>query len=143
MMRQVPGYSLWLGHTGDLRDPHSVMSAGILAVVDLALNESPATLPRELVYCRFPLLDGIGNPAWLLSAAVGTVLGLLRSQTPTLVSCSAGLSRTPAIAAAAIARLKSCCLAEALLLVTQSAPADVSPGLLQELESLHARPLEN
>ena len=27
-------------------------------MVDLALNEPPAVVPRELVYCRFPLGDG-------------------------------------------------------------------------------------
>src|SRR5205085_1881187 len=36
-MRQVPGCSLWLGHVGDARDLRGVLSAGILAVVDLAL----------------------------------------------------------------------------------------------------------
>lgn len=143
IMRQVAGYSLWLGHTGDIRDLHGVLSAGIAAVVDLALNEPPENLPRELAYCRFPLLDGAGNHAWLLNAAVETVLGLLRSKTPTLVFCSAGLSRTPVIAAAAIDRFQGCPLAEALLTVTQSGPADVSPGLLYEIETILVRPKAN
>lgn len=107
-MRQVPGYQLWLGHVGDARDLRTVISTGILALVDLALNEPPATVTRELVYCRFPLLDGNGNPHWMVRAAVETVTGLLRSRTPTLLYCGAGMSRTPIIAAAAIARLTVC-----------------------------------
>ena len=56
-MRQVPGYQLWLGHVGDARDLRTVISTGIMALVDLAVNEPPATVTRDLVYCRFPLLD--------------------------------------------------------------------------------------
>ena len=78
-MRQIPGYSLWLGHVGDVRDLRGIHTAGILAIVDLAMNETPATVTRELAYCRFPLIDGSGNPRWLLRAAVETVACLLRS----------------------------------------------------------------
>src|SRR4051794_38928813 len=68
-VRRVPGYTLWLGHVGDARDLSGLLSAGITAVVDLALNEAPVPLARELVYCRFPLIDGGGNPRWLLRTA--------------------------------------------------------------------------
>jgi hypothetical protein len=61
-MRSAAGFPLWIGHVGDVRDPRSLFSTGTLAVIDLALNEPPASLPRELVYCRFPLIDGAGNP---------------------------------------------------------------------------------
>ncbi len=138
-MRQVPGYSLWVGHVGDVRDLRSLLSAGILAVVDLALNEPPARLTRELVYCRFPLVDGAGNPPWLVRAAVETIAGLLRSRTPTLVYCGAGMSRSPMIAAAAVARLRGCSLADALAVVLQSGPADVSPGLLSDVRTMLGR----
>src|SRR5262249_12927016 len=131
-MRHVPGLPLCLGHVGDARDLPAVLSAGILAVVDLALTEPPLAVTRELVYCRFPLLDGPGNPPWLLRMAVGTVAALLRSGVPTLVYCSAGMSRTPVIAAGAVAELRDCSLAEALVVVTGGGPADVSPGLFAE-----------
>jgi hypothetical protein len=135
-MRQVPGYSLWLGHVGDVRDLHGIHAAGIRAVVDLALNEPPATVSRELVYCRFPLIDGPGNPRWLLRLAVETVAGLLRGDTPTLVYCGAGLSRSPCIAAAAIAQVRGCPIAAALAIALQSAAADVSPGLWAEVQEI-------
>jgi hypothetical protein len=72
-MRQVATLSLWLGHAGDGRDSAALHASGISAVVDLAMNEPPAVPARELVYCRFPLLDGAGNPPWRLRAAVETV----------------------------------------------------------------------
>lgn len=134
-MRPIPGYPLWLGNVGDVWDAEAVLSAGIRAVVDLALNEPPAVLPRELVYCRIPLLDGAGNPPWLLRAAVETVAGLLRSGVPTLVYCGAGMSRAPCIAGTALAMVRGCSAAEGLVLVTQAGPKDVTPALWQEVQA--------
>jgi len=137
-MRPIAGFSLWLGHAGDVRDLRAVLSTGIVAVIDLALSEPPATVTRELVYCRFPLIDGAGNPPWLLTAAIDCVAGLLRSDTPTLVACGAGMNRSPVIAAAAIARVRGCSPVEALLLVSESGPVDVSPGLWNEVQRILA-----
>jgi hypothetical protein len=137
-VRPIPGYPLWLGHVGDVRDLRAVLAAGIVAVVDLALNEPPAAVTRELVYCRFPLVDGAGNPPWLLRSAVETLAGLVRSGTPTLVFCGAGMSRTPAVAAAALSRACGVSPAEALVLIAQAGAADVSPGLWRDLQALFA-----
>jgi hypothetical protein len=137
-VRQVPGYPLWLGHVGDARDLRAVLSEGILAVVDLAVDEPPATVTRELAYCRFPLADGLGNSPWLLRLAVETVAELLRSGTPTLVYCGAGMSRTPAVAALALSRVSGLPPVEALALVTRAGAADVSPGLWRELQEVCA-----
>src|SRR5688500_1244777 len=102
-MRQVASYPLWVGNRGDVRDFRDIFQAGIVALIDLALNEPPVPVPRELVYGRFPLIDGSDNPPWLLRAAVDTTAHLLRSGVSTLVICSAGISRSPAVAAAALA----------------------------------------
>ena len=104
------------------------------AVVCVVANEPPLALPRELVYCRFPLVDGAGNPDWLLRAAVETVACLLRSGTPTLVHCSAGMSRSPAVGGAALALASGCSFAEGLIAVTQSGATDVSPGLWEAIQ---------
>jgi protein-tyrosine phosphatase len=140
-MRQVPGYSLWLGHVGDFRDLSRILSSEIAALVDLAVNEPPLTFTRELVYLRFPLVDNSGNPPWLLQSAIEAVAQLLRSRTPTLVFCAQGLSRTPCIAAAAISRLRGCSPSDALTIVAQAGPADVSPGLWSDIvATLDQRP---
>ena len=135
-MRPIPGYNLWLGNTRDGRDSRALLNAGILAVIDLALEEPPAVLVRELTYCRLPLYDGAGNPNWLLRTAVETVATFLRAGTPTLVCCGAGMSRSPAVAAAAIAAIRGCPLAEALPIVMPSGSGDVSPALLAESSQL-------
>ncbi|TWU28531.1 dual specificity protein phosphatase family protein [Bythopirellula polymerisocia] len=134
-MRQVEGYPLCLGNVSDVRNPQSLLTAGIGAVVDLAANESPEPLPRELVHCRFPLIDGAENPAWLLRNAVHTVAALLRADVQTLVYCGAGMSRTPAIAAAALIVAAGCSPAEALACVAGERASDVSPALWDDVQS--------
>ncbi len=135
-MHQVAGYRLWLGHAGDIRDLSVLHKRGITAVVDLAVNEPPAILPREMAYCRIPLVDGAGNPPWRLRSAVELTATLLENDVRTLIICGAGLSRTPAIAAAAIARLTGGRMSDALELVTAGVAADVSTALWADLEEL-------
>lgn len=139
-MRRILGHDLWLGHAGDARDVPALLDAGITAVVALALDEPPIPYPRDLTSCRFPLLDGAGNPAWLLRSAVATVADLLREGVPTLVLCGAGLSRSPAVAGAALARFRNCAPAEGLSLVTHREPADVSLALWAEILAAVAAP---
>lgn len=132
-MRQVVGRLLWLGNAGDLRDPRTIMAAGVEAVVELADSEQLAVLPRELVRCRFPLSDGGDNPPWLLRLAVDSVAALLRASVPVLVCCSAGMSRSVCIAAAGLALAKVYPFVEALRVASGSGPVDISPGLLHQL----------
>lgn len=132
-MRQLPDYPLWLGHVGYVRDLRAVLSAGILTLVDLAVNEPPLTLTRELVYCRIPILDGEENPPWLLRLAVDTVANLIRSQTPTLLFCSLGMSRTPVVAGAAIATVRGIPLADGLAIAVNGGRSDVTPGLFESV----------
>lgn len=128
-MRQLKPHLLWIGHAGDGRNLKAILDEGIDAIVDLALSESPVPVLREVVYCRFPMLDGPGNSAWLVRAALDTIVQLLKARVPTLVFCSAGMSRSPALAAAALARHLERDAAECLTFVTQGAPSDVSPEL--------------
>jgi hypothetical protein len=135
-MRHISSCSLWLGHRGDLCDPRRLISSGIQAVLDLALEEPPVPLPRDLVYCRFPLIDGADNPPWVLRSAVATAAGLLRDKVPTLVCCGAGMSRSPAVAAAALAATGNRSLDESLAVVLESGAGDVSPGLWRDVKTL-------
>lgn len=135
-IRRVAGYSLWLGHAGDVRDVPGLLAADISAVIDLAIEEASGPATRELVYCRFPLVDGPGNPRWMLRAAVEMVAGLIRDDVPTLVGCGAGLSRSPCIAGAAIAQVRGCPADEGLAVALGSSPADVSPGLWGDVRQI-------
>ncbi|WP_422928795.1 protein-tyrosine phosphatase family protein [Singulisphaera sp. PoT] len=137
-MRRIAGYPLWLGHAGDGRDLRAIHEAGIEAVVDLAANEPPAVLSRDLIYLRFPLADGPGNPPWLVRLAVESVAKLLASGTPTLVCCSEGLSRSPCIAAAAIDHLNPGETPQGLARIAGAGIADASPLLWAEVVRITA-----
>ena len=102
-MHEIHPDLLWLGHALDIREPRPLFDAGITAVVDVAFEEPPAQLPRQLIYCRFPLNDGGGNDASVLLQTVQTLVDLLAAGNRTIVACSAGLSRSPTIAAFALA----------------------------------------
>jgi hypothetical protein len=132
-LRHIPDYSLWLGHAGDARDRNELLRLGVGAVVDLAVEEPPAVAGHETVYCRFPLVDGTENPPWLLRAAIDLTATLLRQKVPTLVACSSGVSRAPAVAAAALVRLGRPHLQDALMYLANFGQFDVSSGLLQDV----------
>src|SRR5262249_49492037 len=127
--------SLWLGHAGDGRDLRAVHGAGLLALVDLAVNEPPVAVTRELVYCRIPIVDSSGNALWLLRAAIETTAGLLRAGVPTLLFCANGMSRTPAIAGVALALTRGLPPEEGRALVARAGPCDVSPGLWHDVRA--------
>lgn len=131
-MHEVVPHVLWIGHALDAKSARAVAETGIAAVVDLAMEEQPAKLPRDLVYCRIPLVDGAGNAPEVLRLAVHTVVALLESRTPTLVTCSAGMSRAPVVAALALAIHRKQSPEETLRELAQTVPHDVSMSLWQE-----------
>ncbi|MFG0334056.1 MAG: hypothetical protein ACF8TS_11895, partial [Maioricimonas sp. JB049] len=98
-MREVILKRLWVGHTREARDVRDVLARGVDVVVDLALEEPPLQYPRDIVYCRFPLVDGEGNNPTLLRAAVDVTERFVTAGTPTLIVCGMGMSRSAAIAA--------------------------------------------
>jgi hypothetical protein len=135
-MRQVEGYPLWIGTARDARDLKGVLGAGIEAIVDLAAMCEPVQPTRELVYLRFPLVDGADNPPWQITAAVQAVTGLVSLGVPTLVACDGGMSRAPVIAAAALwfrTPLKTS-LDEVLEKLALAGPCDVQPRLWADVK---------
>jgi protein-tyrosine phosphatase len=132
-MRRLEPYELWIGNVADLADLRGAIDAGARAVVDLALNEKPPQLPRDMVYCRFPLVDSAGNDPWILASAIDTVANLIKSSVPLLVCCSAGLSRSPAIIAAALSRIETRRPEDCLKSISKTIPHDVSPGFWHEI----------
>ncbi|HEX3314239.1 MAG TPA: hypothetical protein VHR72_05065 [Gemmataceae bacterium] len=131
-MRKIEGRGLWIGNVGDLRVPTAIIDAGIEAIVELADGEPMAILPRGLVRCRFPLSDGGDNAIAVLRLAAESVAGLLRERIPTLVCCSAGMSRSICVAAGGISIAEGRPLMDAVTLVVDSGPADISPLLLAQ-----------
>lgn len=135
-MKQIMPYPVWIGHGGEGHDFGHILDAGIEAVVELAMEEPSFPTRRDLITCRFPLLDGVGNRPELLALAVRTVASLLAAEIPTLVCCSAGMSRSLAVVAAALARVHHEPPEDCLKRVASHHPHDVSPGLWKEITAL-------
>jgi len=135
-MREVIPERLWIGNALDARDVTGVLGLGVTAVIDLAIEEPPIQFPRDIAYCRFPLIDGSGNQPAILRAAIETTATFIKSGTPTLVACGAGMSRSPAIVAAAKAMGEKMLLVDALEKLTEGQPHDVSPSLLAEISEV-------
>ena len=132
-MRQIPSYRLWIGNALDGADMRKLHSEGIETLIDVGLNEPVPLVSRELIYCRFPLHDGAGNAAALLQLAIETTAALICAGTPALVFCSAGMSRSPAVAAAALAIATRRSADECLIAVFGDGPRDLSPVLWAEI----------
>jgi protein-tyrosine phosphatase len=132
-MRQLHSLPRWIGTAREARDLKSVLSQGIKAIIDLAVEEVPIHPTRELVYLRFPLIDGTGNPTWLLRSVQRMVEEAIHFRVPTLIACGAGMSRSPAVAAVAAAPFLGMEPVELLVELRGQGPIDVSPTLLQEL----------
>ena len=140
-MNRIGSLPVWIGHAGEGRDFREVFDAGIEAIVQVAAEESPPQPPRALICCHFPLTDGAGNRSDLLALAIRTTATLIKIHVPTLVLCSEGSSRSPVIAAAALALAHGEPAEDWLARVVHNHPCDVSPGLWNDvrriLPSLH------
>jgi protein-tyrosine phosphatase len=109
--------------------------------VQVAAEEPAISTPRDLIYFRFPLVDGSGNPPSTLLLAVGAVQGLIRLRIPTLVCCGMGLSRSPAVAAVALAMVRRETPDEVLRMLAEHHPVDVSPGFWREIRAIRPLPI--
>ena len=137
MIRDVFEHLLHIGNALDARDLALLYEHQISAVVDLAVNEAPAQLGRDLVYLRIPLNDGYGNSDTLIKAAISNVAMLIENRVRTLVACSAGMSRSPAITAAAIANVTGRDPDECLREIVALGPHDVSPTLWESVVTVY------
>jgi len=135
-MHEAIPHRLWLGTAADARDIFAVLDRRIIAIVDLAMEESAIHFPRDIIYCRIPLVDGAGNRPEIIRAAIDLTASLIESRVPTLVVCGAGMSRSPIIVAAALARIQGSTLEEALEEITAGVAHDVSTGLWAEVKAV-------
>jgi protein-tyrosine phosphatase len=132
-MRQVTPHHLWLGNALDARNLRHLYEHQVAAVIDLAIEEPPAQLGREMIYCRFPLIDGEGNPQWLLQIAIQTAATLISDSAAILIACSGGMSRTPAIAASALSVATGAAPDDCLIQIVAGQPHDVSSLLWNDV----------
>jgi hypothetical protein len=128
-MREILPGKLWMGNAGDGRDPERLTRAGVVAVINLAAEEPSPALPRGMIYCRFPIVDGAQDIHGVLIVAVRTLAALLKNRVPSLVYCGAGMSRSPAVVAGALSIVEGGSPEQRLQEVVAGHPHDISPQL--------------
>jgi hypothetical protein len=132
-MNRIEPFAVWIGHGGEAPDFRHLRDTGIEAVVELAVEEPSFPPQRDMIACRFPLIDGVSNPPHVLALAIRTVAALINAEVPVLVCCGAGMSRAPAIVAGALAVIHREPPEPWLKRVTRHHPSDVSPGLWSDV----------
>lgn len=130
---------LFVGNAFEARDLKRLYDRRIWAVVDVAAEESPAALGRDLIYLRVPLIDGAENESGQVALVLQCLVILIRQRTPTLVACSVGASRSPCLAAAALNVVYGRSTGEWLELFRAGKPLDVCPAFLASVEETAAQ----
>jgi protein-tyrosine phosphatase len=133
-MHEIVSKKLWIANAFEARDLRLLGEHEVEAVIDLAANESPAQLGHQMIYCRFPLIDGDDNEPSLLEIAIRTTASMIERGIKVVVACSAGMSRSPAITAAALSLNSNREPDECLLEISRNHPHDVSPALWQSVK---------
>ncbi len=136
MIREIHNDLLFVGNAIDARDLRVLRDNRIAGVVDLAMNELPAQLARDMIYCRIPIVDGDGNADAMVETAIRSTVMLVRNGIRTLVACSAGMSRAPSVGAAAVAVLTRQDPDDCLREIIAEAPNDISPTLWSQVKSV-------
>jgi hypothetical protein len=136
-MRAAYGDLLLIGNAIEARDMRLLYDNEVRNVLDLAANEKPASLGRDHIYFRIPILDGDGNSDRDIELAIITLVHLMETGNKTLVACSAGMSRSPCIAAASIALTSNGSIDECMHKIVSSGPNDVSPILWHRVKNVY------
>lgn len=110
---------LFVGTEADAGDQSLLQTHGIDAVISLTHSE-PDT--GEITRVDVPMIDGPQNSYHTFTDAVQTVVSHLTDSHCVLIHCAAGSSRSPSVAATAIAHLTESTLNEAFNQILDQRP---------------------
>lgn len=110
---------LFVGTEADAGDQSLLQTHGIDTVISLTHSE-PDT--GEIARVDVPMIDGPQNSYHTFAAAVQTVVAHREDGHCVLIHCAAGSSRSPSVAAAAIAHLTESTLNEAFNQILEQRP---------------------
>jgi len=94
---------LFVGTVGDAGDEALLCERGVEVIVSLTHEGPESGFPSAPTVVRLSMKDGPRNEQQVFGRAVTRVLSHLRAGDVVLVHCSAGASRSPAVAATALA----------------------------------------
>ncbi|MEF8881561.1 MAG: dual specificity protein phosphatase [Halapricum sp.] len=112
---------IYLGNLSDAGRSEWLRDGSPTAVLKLTAGDPAESYPDAVVVREVPLVDGPGNDYADFEAAVGTMLDLLVDHT-VFVHCRAGVSRSGAVTAAALAVRRDISVEEAVAFVRERRP---------------------
>ena len=95
--------SLFVGTITDAGAGVGLRTSGIETIVSLTHTAPNSGFPESVSVRQVPLIDGPQNDRTQFETAVDTVVSALESGETVLVHCSRGASRSPSVAATALA----------------------------------------
>jgi atypical dual specificity phosphatase len=112
---------IYLGNLSDAGNPEWLQDGSPTAVLKLTPGDPAESYPDAVVVREVPLVDGPGNDYADFEAAVEALLDLLVNHT-VFVHCRAGVSRSGAVTAAALAIRRNIPVEEAVAFVRERRP---------------------
>lgn len=137
-MTEIVPSLIWLANGLEVRDLELMGRQEAEAIVDLAYEESPIASLKSKIAIRVPLIDGEGNNRQHVRHAISMTVELVRSKTPFVIACSAGISRSPTILAAALSIVEECEIEEKLAFVNSKKRIGVSQIFLADVKKAMA-----
>jgi atypical dual specificity phosphatase len=130
---------LYVGGLEAAADGATLRAAGIEVVVGLTHSTPTDGYPAGPRVVREPMRDGPQNDAAAFERAVEATREAVAADRPTLVHCSAGSSRSVAVAAAALACASDRSLETAVeRVIERRPPADPHPALVRRAATAYA-----
>lgn len=124
-MKQIDS-QIYIGNLREAGRPRTYRRHGITAVLNLCKVQPTRPYPEDLTTVHQPLIDGERNQLRDFILAVERLLELLDGGETILVHCGAGVSRSCAVTATALAYDRKKTVEEAITRIEQRKP-DVNP----------------
>jgi atypical dual specificity phosphatase len=132
--------NLFVGTTADATDESTLRAHDITVIVSLTASSPTENVSPEVTLVEVPMMDGPRNSREAFETAVDAVESRLAAGDRTLIHCSAGASRSPAVAAAALALHRDGELKTALQQVLNRRPeADPHDALIRQAHAVSQR----
>ena len=126
------GDELFVGTVEDATDTSSLESHGVRTIVSLT-HETSSLAGEDFTVRSIPLIDGPQNSREQFTNAVEETMTALKANGSVLVHCSAGASRSPTVAATALALSRDMELQDALQQIADNRDAvDPHEALLRQ-----------
>jgi protein-tyrosine phosphatase len=133
------GDALYVGTTSDATDDSTLETHGVTTIISLT-HETPQSTRQGIDIHSIPLIDGPQHSREQFRNAVEATIAALETEGAVLVHCSAGASRSPTVAATALALAQDRDLEAALQQVADNRVAvDPHEALLRQAAHVYTQ----